>query len=177
MNFTTPQANRVAPVTPNTRAGDQHLRDAIDNVRAIETTEGVNNVLATGVGMKWYPAKLSENHAKLVKQLKTICIMRRPGDGLMTDDEVLNGLAECMLMKNRKSKRWRGLAVYAFAAACNKYNKVKTCFSYRGTMYATWTCLRDGTPFPDDTTWDNHYDLIPITIEWCHDNLKPVQFN
>jgi hypothetical protein len=156
------------------------VREDIAEVARANTPEGVNALLAYGAGngKKWYPKRLSEDYDTLTEQLRTICIMGRPGDGLMVDDAVLRGLAESMLSRNRKCKKWRGLAVYAFAAACNEYDKCHTCLSYGSTMFAAWIHLRDGTFLPDRTTsWNNVYDLIPVTIEWCYEHLKPVEFN
>lgn len=180
----TPPSNRngaaITPGTPTTRARTSDVREDIAEVARANTPEGVNALLAYGAGngKKWYPKRLSEDYDTLTEQLRTICIMGRPGDGLMVDDAVLRGLAESMLSRNRKCKKWRGLAVYAFAAACNEYDKCHTCLSYGSTMFAAWIHLRDGTFLPDRTTsWNNVYDLIPVTIEWCYEHLKPVEFN
>ena len=178
---TTPPQNLTNVfVTPRDgRARTRGIRDDINEIRDARSVEGINDQLSYGAGpgKKFYPAKLSEDHGELVRQLKAICVLGRPGDGFMVDTPTLVGLAESMLATDDKSKVWRGLAIYAFAAACDKYDKcVQPCMSYSGTMFATWRHLRDATPLPDGTVWEAIFDLITPTVEWCHDHLRPVEF-
>ena len=181
MATTTPPHNRNVPVTPrDTRARTRGLRDDINEIRDARSVKGINEMLSYGAGKgkKWYPQRLSEDKDELVKQLKVICILGRPGDGLMVDTPTLIGLAESMLADDAESKGWRGLAFYAFAAPCKKCDKcTPTCMSYTGTMFAAWGHLRDGVKLPDDTVWDDIYDLITLTVEWCHEHLEPVEFH